>query len=84
MTYKVVIDMTLVLPKIKYLTRVKLGKFNGDSVTLQVDAKDPDDACYLAFKEFCDYVLEQHSNEEIKNLLRELKNEFKVSLLVKL
>lgn len=83
MTYKVVIDMTLVLPKIKYLTKVKLGKFNNDSVTLEIEAKDPDDACYLAFKELCDHVLDQQNSEEVKNLLRELKNEFKVLLLVK-
>jgi hypothetical protein len=84
MTYKVVIDMTIVLPKIKYLTKVKLGMFNNDSVSIEIEAKDPDDACYLAFKTFCDYILEQSSTNETKNLLRELKNDFIVLSLRKI
>lgn len=74
-TYQVIIDMTLVLPKVKYL-KVKLGIFSSDSLMLTIDAENPDDACYLAFKMFSDYILEQTPTIEIKTLLKDLKNDF--------
>jgi len=77
MNYQVIIDMTLVLPRIKNLG-LKLGIFQKDSVVLTLEADNPDDACYFAYKTFCDYIIEQSSTFETKNLLKELKNEFVV------
>jgi hypothetical protein len=83
MAYKVIIDMTAVLPKIKKLD-VKLGFFAEKSVILELDADNPDDACYLAYREFCEHIVEQDNNSETKSLLRDLKNEFKVIRLIEL
>lgn len=75
MIYQVIIDMTLVLPKIKNL-KIKLGQFGRESLMLTIDADNPDNACYLAFKTFCDHMLEHSPTPEVKNLLKDLKNDF--------
>jgi hypothetical protein len=83
MDYKVIIDMTAVLPKIQKLD-VKLGYFEDKSVILELEADNPDDACYLAYKEFCEHIVEQDNKSETKSLLRDLKNEFTVIRLIEL
>lgn len=81
MKYQVVLDLSVVLPKVKHL-KVKLEKFDKISVVLGVEAKDPDDACYLAYKEFCDHVMSQSDNSKTKDLLLELKYDFMVVTLI--
>lgn len=83
MNYQVIIDMSLVLPKIKHL-KMNLGIFQQDSLMLTIEADNPDDACYLAFKTFCDYMLEQSASYEVKNLLKDLKHDFIIIGLVPL
>lgn len=73
--------MINVLPKIKNFG-FKLDIFGNQSVTLNVKADNPDDACYLAYKEFCDYILTQSSNTTTKNLLKDLKDDFIVVRLI--
>lgn len=82
MNYKVVVNMLRVLPKIKKLG-FKLGVFNKDSLTLDIQADNPDDACYFAYKLFCDCITEQSSSHETKNLLKELKDDFHVVSLTR-
>jgi len=81
MKYQVVLDLSVVLPKVRHL-KVKLGKFDKISAVLGVEAKDPDDACYLAYKEFCDHVISQSDNSKTKDLLLELKCDFMVVTLI--
>lgn len=83
MAYRVVLDLSHVLPQIKHL-KVDLGVFGRSSLILDLDANDPDDACYTAFKEFCDVILEQVSTVEVKNLLKELKYDFIVTQMMEL
>lgn len=83
MAYRVVLDLSHVLPQIKHL-KIELGVFGRSSLILDIDANDPDDACYTAFKEFCDIILEQVSNVEVKNLLKELKYDFIVAQMMEL
>lgn len=83
MTYQVTIDMTLVLQKIKHL-KIDLGIFSNDSLMLTLEADNPDDACYLAFKMFSDHVLSKAPGFEIKNLLKDLKYDFIVMELIPL
>jgi len=83
MNYKIIIDMTQVLPKIKKLN-VKLGYFADKSVILELEADNPDDACYLAYREFCEHIIDQDNNSEVKAILRDIKNEFRVIRLIEL
>jgi hypothetical protein len=73
--------MINILPKIKKFG-FKLDVFSNDSVMLEIKADNPDDACYLAYKEFCDYILGQSSTAATKNLLKDLKDDFLVVRLV--
>ena len=81
MKYQVVLDLSVVLPKVKHL-KVKLEKFDNISPVLSVEAADPDDACYLAYKEFCDHIITQSDNSKTKDLLKELKYDFMVVTLI--
>lgn len=81
MKYQVVLDLSVVLPKVKHL-KVKLEKFDKISTVLSVEATDPDDACYLAYKEFCDHIISKSDNSRTKNLLKELKDDFMVVTLI--
>jgi hypothetical protein len=83
MYYKIIIDMTSVLPKLKKLN-VKLGYFAEKSAVLELEADSPDDACYLAYKELCDHITEQEDSSATKKLLRDLKNDFRVIQLVEI
>lgn len=83
MSYRVIIDMAKALPKLNKL-ELNLGIFKEFSVVLDLDADNPDDACYLAYRVFCDKILEQNSKLEIKTMLKELKNEFRVVQLMEL
>lgn len=67
--------MTLILSR---LGDYRLGKFNDNYVTLELDAKDPDDACYLAFKGLCQVILQQDDSTKTKMLLKDIKDDFKV------
>lgn len=82
MVYNAIIDMTLILPQMKHM-KIDLGAFSKATVVYQVEADNPDDACYLCYKGFCDCVLSQSSSTETKNLLKELKNDFIVAGLLK-
>jgi len=77
-SYMLIIDMTLILPQIKHL-KVDLGIFSKATPILELSAKDPDDACYLAYKTFCDIIIVQEANADIHNLLKELKNDFVIT-----
>ena len=67
--------MTLLLARLK---QFRLDIFNKNIVTLDLEARDPDDACYLVFKMLCDTVLNQDKSIETKLLLKDIKNDFKV------
>lgn len=75
--------MSRALPKLNKLN-LNLGIFKEYSVIIDLDADNPDDACYLAYRIFCDKILEQNSKFEIKTMLKELKNEFRVVQLMEL
>lgn len=75
--------MSKALPKLNKLN-LNLGIFKEYSVIVDLDADNPDDACYLAYRIFCDKILEQNSKFEIKTMLKELKNEFRVVQLIEL
>ena len=81
MEYNVILDLKLVLPKIKHL-KIKLGKFDKPMPVISIEADDPDDACYLAFKAFYDHVIGQSSTFETKELLKEIKYDFIVTNLL--
>lgn len=76
MTYRIIVNMSFVLPKLKKLKDIKLGEFANELVILELEANDPDDACYLSYKDFCDYILDQNTSSEVRNLLKELKYDF--------
>lgn len=75
--------MTSVLSKLKTLN-VQLGYFAEKSVIIELEADSPDDACYLAYKELCDYVTEQEDSLATKRLLRDLKDDFRVIQLIQI
>lgn len=82
MNYKVIVDMSRILSRLKKLKDIKLGVFGNETIVIDVEANNPDDACYLVYKEFCDFILDQSTNTEIRNLLKELKNDFLVVQLI--
>ena len=75
--------MTAVLPKIKNI-KVNLSYFGNKSTILELEADNPDDACYLAYMEFCDYIMRQDDSSETKKILKEIKNDFRVISLIEL
>lgn len=81
MQYKAIVSMIKILPKIKTFG-FKLDIFDNNSVALNIKADNPDDACYLAYKEFCDYILGQSSSVATKNLLKDFKDDFIVVRLI--
>ena len=83
MNYRVIVDMAKALPKLEKLN-LDLGIFKEFSVLLDIEADNPDDACYLSYRIFCDKILEQNSKYEIKTMLKELKNEFRVVQLIEI
>lgn len=83
MNYRMVLDLSFVLPQVKHL-KVDLGVFGRSSVILDIEADDPDDACYTVYKEFCDTILEQVSTTEVKKLLKELKYDFIIIQMLEL
>lgn len=83
MSYRIFLNLHFVLPQIKHLT-VDLGTFNKTSVVIDVDANDPDDACYLAFREFCETIIDQDSSKATKDLLKELKYDFCITQIIEL
>ena len=76
--YIVVVDMTLLLTKLK---KFRLDKFNKNIAKIEIRANDPDDACHSAFKELCDMILEQDQSTDTKLLLKNLKYDFRVAKL---
>lgn len=78
MHYIVTVDMTLLLSR---LVKFRLSNFSRQITKIDIDASDPDDACYSVFKAFCDIILEQDDSTETKFLLKDLKYDFKVTKL---
>lgn len=78
MIYKVYIDMVLILDRLKEFSLEEFGGHKYEYAVLEIEATDPDDACYLSFKSLCDAVLSQDDSTETKLLLKELKYDFKV------
>tara|TARA_B100002019_G_scaffold107389_1_gene92208 strand:- start:2354 stop:2596 length:243 start_codon:yes stop_codon:yes gene_type:complete len=74
--YKVTIDISLVIPRLKHIS---LKEFNGNRPIVFVDAENPDDACYQCYHKFAEMILAQD-----KNMVKEIKDIFNDITIVKL
>ena len=54
--YKVTLDLTFVLPRLK---EIDLKEFNSQRPIIFVDANDPDDACSTAHYKFVSLIISQ-------------------------
>lgn len=67
--------MSLLLSRFK---QFRLGIFGKKTVKIKLEAADPDDACYVAFKMFCDTIMKQDDSVETKMLLKDAKYDFRI------
>tara|TARA_R100000742_G_C4263728_1_gene81596 strand:- start:605 stop:856 length:252 start_codon:yes stop_codon:yes gene_type:complete len=73
--YKVELDLTLVLPRLKSF---KLKEFNHKRPIIFVEANDPDEACFLATFRLASIILKQDSSSETAELVVDILKDVSV------
>lgn len=62
-------DLSLVMSRLK---RFRLGEYNDPYATIFVDARDPDEACHLAYYRLVEVLLKQDTSKETSLLAKEI------------
>lgn len=81
MIYRLILDFKKVKDRLK---PYKLGKFNGSDTPIYFcDAKDPDEACYMAYSELREILFAQSQNKvnsiiDTSKLIQDIMNDIKV------
>jgi len=74
--YVLKFDLTLVHSRLK---KFRLREFNSEIPVLFIEAKDPDEACYLGYCKFADIVLSQDSSPETVRLMKEIEYDIRIT-----
>jgi len=74
--YKLHIDMYLILPRLK---KFRLGDYNAVTALVFIEAKSADDACGIAWEQLVKMIQKQDNSTETNLLLKDLKEDFKVT-----
>jgi len=67
--YKVKMDLTLVMTRLK---KFRLKEYNDVSPTIFVEARDPDEACHLAYYRLVEILLKQDNSKETSLLAKDI------------
>tara|TARA_Y100001938_G_C7864053_1_gene317036 strand:+ start:255 stop:506 length:252 start_codon:yes stop_codon:yes gene_type:complete len=67
--YKVKMDLSLVMSRLK---KFRLQEYNDNFPTIFVEAKDPDEACYLAYYKLVEILLKQDNSKETSILAKSI------------
>ena len=73
--YKVKMDLSLVMGVLK---RFKLQEYSDPFPTIFVEAKDPDEACYLAYFKLVEILLKQDNSTETTLLAKEILHDINI------
>jgi hypothetical protein len=73
--------MTSILPHLKK-AKFQLHEFNKESPVLEIEANDPDDACYIAYKKLYDLLSEQVQKKD-REALQDFKHDFRIINAIK-
>lgn len=78
--YKVTIDLTLVMPRLKSF---RLGEFNSLQPTVFTEASNPDDACYFTICRFSETILKQKETATTAILLKDMLHDIRITRVEK-
>ena len=67
--YKVRMDLSLVMARLK---RFRLQEYSDPFPTIFVEARDPDEACYLAYFKLVEILLKQNNSQETSLLAKDI------------
>lgn len=67
--YKVKMDLTLVMARLK---KFRLKEYNDVAPTIFVEARDPDEACHLAYYRLVEILLKQDNSKETSLLAKDI------------
>jgi len=67
--YKIYMDLSLVIPRLK---RFKLGEYSSNFPTIFVEARDPDEACHLAYYRLVEIMLKQDGSPATSSLAKDI------------
>lgn len=81
MMYRLYFDMTKSAKKLKGF---RLKEFGQGISTIEVSARNPDDACYKGFKMLEDIIFAQDSTVETLVLVKDVINDIKIFWVEKL
>lgn len=74
--YVLQFDLSLVHTRLK---KFRLREFNSEIPTLFIEARDPDEACYLGYCKFADIVLNQDASSETVRLMKEIEYDIRIT-----
>jgi hypothetical protein len=74
--YVLKFDLSLAHARLKKFT---LREFNDETPELFIEAKDPDEACYLGYCKFADTILSQDSSPETVKLIKEIEYDIRIT-----
>ena len=67
--YKIYMDLSLIMSRLK---RFNLGEYSSNFPTIFVDARDPDEACHLAYYKLVEILLKQDDSPETSALAKDI------------
>lgn len=67
--YKIYMDLSLVMPRLK---KFKLYEYSSNFPTIFVDARNPDEACHLAYFRLVEIMLKQNNSPETSSLAKDI------------
>ena len=67
--YKLYMDLSLVMSRLK---KFRLGEYSSNFPTIFVDARDPDEACHLAYFKLVEIILKQDASPEASALAKDI------------
>ena len=77
--YKVSMDLSLVMPRLR---KIRLGEYNSERPIIFVEAKDPDEACYLAYHRLAEIILKQDSSTSSSLFVKEIFHDIRIKKLM--
>tara|TARA_Y100000004_G_C8684735_1_gene314836 strand:- start:138 stop:389 length:252 start_codon:yes stop_codon:yes gene_type:complete len=73
--YKVKMDLSLVIARLK---KFRLHEYSDPFPTIFVEAKDPDEACYLAYFKLVEILLKQDNSQETSFLAKDILHDINI------
>lgn len=77
--YKIYMDISKIVSLLK---KFSLGEFQHPFPIIFIEAKDPDEACHIAYLRFVETILKQNDSEETSKLLQDILFNVRVTRVV--